>query len=239
MLPKVSVIIPFYNDPYITYAINSVLSQTYPDIEIIVINDGSTQHTELIAPFKNSISYLLKNNGGTASALNHGIRNASGDYITWLSSDDIFYPEKISKQVSLMLSINGLISLTNFDTIDEHHQILGRAVGPLFNNAFEFYNTFLHGNPINGCTVMMKKELLQNVGMFDEGLPFTHDYDLWVRIMLAGVDFHILNESLTQYRLHPAMGTARHKGWIKQEILSVRVRYYHSILDFVSVLPRG
>ncbi|MGO4274414.1 glycosyltransferase family 2 protein, partial [Paenibacillus sp. TAF58] len=80
MQPKVSIIIPFYNCPYIDQAIASAIGQTYANVEIIVVDDGSTIHADKIGPFKDRVYYLGKANGGTASALNHGIRYASGEY---------------------------------------------------------------------------------------------------------------------------------------------------------------
>ncbi|GJM76095.1 hypothetical protein HMSSN036_83110 [Paenibacillus macerans] len=94
MTPTVSVIIPFYNCPYVEQAVQSALNQTYRPLEVIVVDDGSTSHAERLAPYRPHIHYLGKANGGTASALNHGIRHASGEYIAWLSSDDVFIRTK-------------------------------------------------------------------------------------------------------------------------------------------------
>ncbi|WP_394514565.1 glycosyltransferase family A protein [Priestia aryabhattai] len=93
-MTKVSIIIPFYNCSYIDQAIQSALNQTYQDIEIIVVNDGSSKFNEKITPYLDRILYIEKENGGTASALNLGIKNATGEYFAWLSSDDIFLPIK-------------------------------------------------------------------------------------------------------------------------------------------------
>lgn len=81
MLPKVSVVVPFYNCPYVDRAVHSVLNQSYPNVEIIVVNDGSTQHVEKLAPYLDRILYVEKANGGTATALNVGIRRATGAYL--------------------------------------------------------------------------------------------------------------------------------------------------------------
>lgn len=97
--PKVSVVIPLYNCPYVDQAVESVLAQSYPDIELIVVDDGSTLYTEKLAPYRDRILYIRKQNGGTGSALNMGIKAASGNYFAWLSADDRFHPHKIQRQM--------------------------------------------------------------------------------------------------------------------------------------------
>lgn len=84
MEPKVSIVIPFYNCAYIEQAVHSAIHQTYPHIEVIVVDDGSTEHVERLQPFMDSIRYIRKENGGTATALNEGIKHATGDYFVWL-----------------------------------------------------------------------------------------------------------------------------------------------------------
>jgi teichuronic acid biosynthesis glycosyltransferase TuaG len=81
--PLVSVVIPFYNCPFIGQSVESVVQQTYSHIEIIVVDDGSTLHREQLGPYGTGIRYFWKPNGGTASALNCGIRAARGEYIVW------------------------------------------------------------------------------------------------------------------------------------------------------------
>jgi glycosyltransferase involved in cell wall biosynthesis len=236
MNPKVSIVIPFYNCPYIEQAIVSALGQTYPNIEIIVVDDGSTVHTEKIAPFMTRIHYLGKANGGTASALNYGIRMATGEYIAWLSSDDMFYPDKIERQLSFMLAHLSVISYTAFDEIDAYNNVTGRNVAVRLPNQPEFVRSLLSTCPINGCTVMIKKELFLHVGMFNESLPYTHDYDLWNRIVLGRVFVHFLDEPLTMYRWHNSMGTRRNWPAIQQEIAQLQLFYRDRLQSCVQQL---
>ena len=97
--PLVSIIIPVYNgENYLAEAINSALSQTYNNIEVIVINDGSKDQTDTICKsYGDRIKYLKKENGGVASALNFGIDNMNGEYFSWLSHDDLYLPDKVLK----------------------------------------------------------------------------------------------------------------------------------------------
>jgi glycosyltransferase involved in cell wall biosynthesis len=235
MFPKVSIVIPFYADPYVPHAIESALGQTYPNIEVVIVNDGSPTHTELLKPYLQhpKVVYKWKANGGTASALNAGIRAASGDYIAWLSSDDRFYPWKLARQLAWMIPRRALISFTDYDVIDENGQVTRQSAGHHFATYQEFCRTFLTGNPINGCTVLAHRKLLMDAGLFNERLPYTHDYDLWFRIVLAGVDFHYVPENLTQYRVHSAMGTQRHLPAILQETEATRSRWAPHMVAFI------
>ena len=106
--PLVSIVIPVYNGSnYMREAIDSALAQTYPNIEILVVNDGSIDDTREIAlSYGDRIRYFEKENGGVSTALNLGIRNMRGDYFSWLSHDDVYYPDKIGKQVEALKQQN-------------------------------------------------------------------------------------------------------------------------------------
>ncbi|GAB6991501.1 glycosyltransferase [Paenibacillus pini] len=239
MKPLVTIVIPFYNDPYIDQALQSALSQSYAPIEIIVVDDGSTMHTERIQPYLPHIHYLGKANGGTASALNHGIRFAAGEYIAWLSSDDVFYPDKIHNQIYYMLEHYAWISHTNFNYLNNQSQITHHRAGYICtNDILDFYRSFLEGNPVNGCTVMMKKDLFYRVGMFNEQLTYTHDLDLWRRVIQAGISFPYLDEALVGYRWHDGMGTMKHRSVILEEIAITQRNVIHSLSPIVAAMER-
>ncbi|MCL6459606.1 MAG: glycosyltransferase, partial [Gorillibacterium sp.] len=225
MQPTVTIIIPFYRDPYVGVAIESALAQTYPQVEVLVINDGSPTHNELLYPYLNRIHYIVKANGGTASALNEGIRRASGEYIAWLSSDDMFSPFKVSQQLQFMLERQAEISFTNFDAIDGNGKVTQEMMGQRFPDVIKFYETFLRGNPVNGCTIMAKRDLLLRLGLFDESFIYTHDYELWFRVLMNRIDFHYLDQSLTWYRWHSNMGTNLHRQSVQLECLALQQKY--------------
>ncbi|WP_308635510.1 glycosyltransferase [Paenibacillus silvisoli] len=237
MLPKVSIIIPFYNDPYVDQAIVSALYQTYPNIEIIVVDDGSTRHQEAITPYRSRIHYIGKQNGGTGSALNHGIAMASGKYVAWLSSDDRFLPEKIARQVAYMEQTGARICHTDYHVMNEHGAITQYAQAVKYHSAKAFITGIRHGCPVNGCTIMMTKELFQDIGGFNETLPYTHDYDLWIRVLLCRVDFHFLNEPLTVYRRHSQMGTVRNFDTVLREANGVNARYAQLLDQLLASMP--
>ncbi|MDR6883157.1 glycosyltransferase [Bacillus sp. 3255] len=227
-VPKVSVVMPFYNCPYVERAIQSVLQQSYPHIELIVVSDGSTKHTDLVKPYLSRIVYVEKPNGGTATALNAGIRRATGELFAWLSSDDVYDLTKVEKQVNFMLRKNAAVSYTNFHLIDGNDHITRMNVGLHFEDRLYFLKHLVNSCPVNGSTIMMRMDVFQKVGLFDEALPFTHDFDYWKRAAHF-YTFHSLPESLTLYRVHDAMGSVVHSKEQWMEIQSVNEKYKGSL----------
>ncbi|MEH7590393.1 glycosyltransferase [Priestia megaterium] len=223
-MSKVSIIVPFYNCPYINQALDSLVNQTYSNIEIIVVNDGSTQFSEKITPYLDKIKYIQKENGGTASALNVGIKHATGDYFCWLSSDDIYYLEKTEVQLAFMKKENSLFSYTNYYSINEENGIITPTLGINPPNRLQLLKIMSRGNIINGCTVMIDKNVFDYTGVFDETLPYTHDYDLWLRI-IQKFNIHYLDQPLLLYRVHKQMGSKKHADVIKKEIKLVVNRH--------------
>ena len=208
-LPKVSVIIPTYNyAQYVGIAVESVLDQSYPDLEILVVDDGSTDKTQAtLRPYTPWIHYYYKDNGGTASALNFGITRASGKYICWLSADDIFLPDKIAKQVSLMENQPTLgFSYTSFIVIDGGGNKQYEVHSPFYGDHREMVIKLMEGCFINGSSVMMRKSAIDQVGLFDESMATVHDYELWFRL-LKSYPCGFLNELLLGYRWHGQNGS--------------------------------
>ena len=122
--PLVSIVIPVYNGAnYMKEAIDSALNQTYPNCEVIVVNDGSNDNgaTEKIAlSYGDRIRYIKKENGGVATAVNRGIKEMKGEYFSWLSHDDYYYPQKIEKQIEAIEKSGDktAIAHSNFDFLN-------------------------------------------------------------------------------------------------------------------------
>ncbi len=202
--PKVSVVIPTYNHArYLPYALDSVVNQSYANLEVIVIDDGSTDGTsEVVKPYRSKINYIYKANGGTPSALNLGLSVAAGKYICWLSADDALMEHKVSKQVGLMESDPSLgFSYTSFVVIDANGTKQYDVNSVYYLNKQEMVTKLMAGCFINGSSVMMNGSALKVVGGFDEGLPQAHDYDLWFRF-LRHYSCGFLAEPLLAYRWH-------------------------------------
>ncbi len=230
--PLVSILIPFYNCAYIQKAIESALSQTYSNIEVIVINDGSTKYQELITPYLSKIIYLKQENKGVGAAINLGIKHAKGDYLVWLSSDDFIHQDKVKIQVEFMQENNVLFSFTNFNTVDHNNKVIKYNAGMQFKNELEILKILTYGNPINGCTVMMSKKLIDSVGYFNEELRYVQDYEYWLRVALKE-PIKYLPMTLTSYRIHENMGTLKHKDIVQEEYLNVQKKYKPLLLKVI------
>ncbi|OPH61205.1 hypothetical protein BC351_14755 [Paenibacillus ferrarius] len=238
MQPLVSVVIPFYNCPYVEQAILSALHQTYASIEVVLVNDGSTQHTDLLKPYLNKIKYIEKENGGTATALNAGIKKANGDYVSWLSSDDFIHSEKISKQISLLQQRSGRFCHTSYAIIDSENQVTSRLNGMNFPEKKYLVDTLIKGCVINGSTVLIKNDVFSSIGYFDEKLPYAHDYDMWLR-MLPHYEFSYIHEDLTFYRVHDRMGSKRYAKDVESEVKHIQDKHRQSIRNLASSLKNS
>jgi glycosyltransferase involved in cell wall biosynthesis len=177
----VSVIIPTYNRLWaIKDAVKSVHRQTYIDYELIVVDDGSTDGTgEWINKFASDAIYIWQENRGVSSARNSGIAVARGKYIAFLDSDDRWLPEKLTVQVEAM---------EGGDPVSHTEEIWirnGKRVNPRVKHKKHSGNVFLKSLPlviISPSSVMIKREIFDEVGLFDESLLAAEDYDMWLRI---------------------------------------------------------
>lgn len=207
--PKVSIVIPVYNGSnYLAEAIDSALAQTYKNIEIIVVNDGSTDKgaTEQVAkPYGDKIRYYHKENGGVATALNFGIKKMTGDYFSWLSHDDLYEKTKVEAEVDLIRSLHAdnVIVACNARILFESG-IKKEAL--IDTKTFKYFDIFLATSAnvgINGCTLLIPKKVLVESGGFDQSLPVTQDYDLWYRLSSKyNCKFVLLEKNLVVYRRH-------------------------------------
>jgi len=207
--PLVSIVIPVYNGSnYLREAIGSALVQTYKNIEVIVVNDGSTDDTEKIAKsYGDKIRYFSKENGGVSSALNLGIREMKGEYFSWLSHDDVYYPEKVEKQIKFFAELKdkNVVLYSDYDLVDGKSQIIRteKKDHEMLEAKPEYA---LFRSAINGCTMLVPKKAFSEHGFFDEKLKCTQDYAKWFEIMKSYSFIHI-PEVLIKYRLHELQDT--------------------------------
>jgi teichuronic acid biosynthesis glycosyltransferase TuaG len=200
----VSVVIPVYNhQEFVGDAIESVLAQNYNSLEVLVVDDGSTDNTAtVVRNFGNRVRYFYKNNGGTSSALNVGIKCARGTHVCWLSSDDMFLPTKIQKQIKLFENHPGLgMVYTDWYETDEQANIKKLFRSPDLLTRNQAALTLLKGNCINGSTVMIKSDCFKKVGYFKENYLQAHDHEMWLRLCRYFRFGHI-PEPLLLYRRH-------------------------------------
>lgn len=183
--PLVSVILPTYNRAWaLETAIDSVLSQDYPNIELVVVDDGSQDNTQaLLKEYHNKIIILFQENSGVSAARNLGIKKSNGEFIALLDSDDAWDSRKISCQIEFfMANPKALICQTEEIWIRNH-----KRVNPKIKHKKPFGMIFepsLHLCLVSPSAVMMKKQIFDLKGYFNEDFIVCEDYDLWLRIAL-------------------------------------------------------
>ena len=186
--PRVSVVIPAYNsDSFISRAIDSVLSQTYEDYEIIVVDDGSVDFTQdVVSRYCERVKYIKQENMGAGAARNRAVQGSKGEYIAFLDADDAWGPEKLEKQVAFLDDFPGYVmvysDMSHFeDDIKINDSYLHErdykwvASGRIFMNLLRECFIFTP-------TVMVRKCCFNSVGGFDVSLKTCQDVDLWIRI---------------------------------------------------------
>lgn len=198
--PKVSVVIPTYNRSHlIARAIQSVLDQTYQDLEIIIVDDGSTDSTEeIVKSFKNdNIIYIQHNiNKGPSAARNTGIKASKGEYIAFQDSDDEWLPEKLEKQIDVFCNspLEVGVVYTSIIRIENDKKIyIPRDCFTLKEG--KIHDELLKENFVGTPAVLIKKECFEKTKYFDENLPALEDWELWIEISKY-YDFRYINKPL-------------------------------------------
>jgi len=205
-MPMVSVVIPTYNRAdLIQKTLDSVLAQSYPHIEIIVVDDGSTDDTQqVVAKYNGSIQYIGKVNGGEASARNMGIRSAQGKYIACLDSDDLWQPFKLEKQVALLEQSQAAWVYCDAELFDG---ATGRKIGLYSQQHYPYHGSvaqrLLLDDFIACPSPLIRREIFEDVGYFNEShiLRMRSDWEMWLRIA-ACYPIAYLPEALARYRVH-------------------------------------
>ena len=216
--PLVSIIIPVYNGSnYLSEAIDSALAQTYKNTEVIVVNDGSNDggKTEEIAKsYGNKIRYFFKKNGGIASAFNLGIREMKGEYFSWLSHDDVYYPNKIDVQINFLRNKRrrDTILYSDWDHIDAESKFVD-TVEIHHIDSFKYRLALITCFPTNGNTILISKICFDNVGLFNENLKNSQDYEMWFRLA-EKYDFIHIPKVLVKSRIHSEQGMNKIKSFL-------------------------
>ncbi len=221
--PNVSIILPTYNRAhYLKEAIESVLTQTYQDWELLIIDDGSTDETRSVAQSyverDSRISYHYHSNQGVSAARNVGIQLARGRYVAFLDDDDLWQPEKLAWQLEALAQHPETPWLFgDGQLIDDHGTVL-RPVLPQRRSAFStwvkdyqtanpnvsagpFYSVMLTGNCLAVPTVLIERDCFTHVGLFNESYHVAEDYDMWLR-MAQRYPVLLLRRSIVQIRVH-------------------------------------
>ena len=203
--PRVSVVIPTHNNgEYLESALESVYQQTYAAYEIIVVDDASSDDTpERMERHAERIRYLRQSHAGSAVARNRGILCASGDYIAFLDSDDLWMPEKLERQMSIAAGHpQSVLIYCDFHRSEQLDSVLtsGLAGRKHWKGGSEF-QSLLRQNFLHTSSVVVRREALAASGIFDPKLINAQDWDLWIRLAASG-EFQFVDEVLSFYRLH-------------------------------------
>lgn len=201
----VSVIIPTYNRAeLLALTLESVLAQSYPLLEIVVVDDGSSDHTAtMMNQYSGRVTYIRQTNQGEAVARNNGIQASTGEFLTFLDDDDLILPTKIARQVAYLQAHPevGLVHCRYYH-MDETGRYLDK-VGLLPEG--DVLPQLVYGDFIWAGAPLIRRQCLEAVGAFDVTLPwqgkYSEDWDLWLRIALAGYAFACIQEPLGAYRL--------------------------------------
>jgi glycosyltransferase involved in cell wall biosynthesis len=188
---KVSVIIPAYNsEEYISSAVKSVLNQTHSDLELIIIDDGSTDNTKKIVDFFDDlrIKYIYQKNAGVAVARNNGIKNSTGEYIAFLDADDIWKPEKLQVQLDKILAEDDVCMI--YSAFEMLYKGSNRTKIYRYNHNEQNFTEKLITDPFKTVpypsTVILKKSYLDRTGDFNQEFKTGEDWDLWLRLLALG-----------------------------------------------------
>ena len=208
-----TIVLTSYNhENYIEQAINSFLNQTFANFELIIVDDKSGDNSlNIIKKFTDPRIKIiaLEKNSGVCNASNIGVASANGKYIKLFASDDIALPTMLEKQVNFLENNPSYDAIfSSLEVIDESGKILPKKTKK-FAKFFTTQNRtkeewlnhfFFKGNCLAAPTMMVKKELLEKVGGFDQRLSQAHDFDMWVKCCIHGSNIYVLDEKLVQYR---------------------------------------
>ena len=254
MSELVSVIIPVYNSAqFLKQSLESVINQTYQNIEIICVNDGSTDNSlEILQQYSDKITIISQENHGLASALNLGIRKMKGIWFKWFSPDDIMYPYTIQTLIDEAKNKPNTILYSNWNIIDENGKKLREFQESNYDELSNFdYNIrLLDGQLINVNTALIPSSLLQKNSIRDLDDHVAIDYDFFLRsALLHDTKFYLISKPLIKYRIHSnqlshknILKTIDYISKIKNEILmqlddSMRIKYINELEKYQKTKP--
>ncbi len=221
--PVVSVVIPAYNvAPYISETLDSIFAQTFARYEVIVVNDGSPDTKELeqaLEPYLNRLIYLKQENRGAGAARNAGLRQARGEFVAFLDADDLWLPDYLSEQIKF-------IREGEYDFVYADALLFGQSplAGRTFMQIAPSNGEVTFESLVNGqCNVITsgvvaRTQLILEVGMFDEQLRNSQDFELWVRLVRKGARASYQRKVLLRYRYHENSLSGDALNQIKREL---------------------
>lgn len=230
--PLVSIVTPSYNQGiFIERTINSVLNQDYPNIEYWVIDGGSTDNTiDILKKYESDsrFNWLSEKDNGQTDAINKGLRLTTGQIQAFLNSDDLYLPQVISKVVNFFqehISVHMVYGQCEFtDKDDNIIGVFGISQGSINPNKNDFSRMVYQGDSFPQPTTFWRKSVTEKIGLFNESLNYTMDYDFFLRV---SKEFNIsyIDSVLAYYRLHADSKTVSQEKLHWQESLEVSIQY--------------
>jgi glycosyltransferase involved in cell wall biosynthesis len=204
--PKITIVTPAYNQAqFLEETVRSVLLQGYPNVEYIIVNDGSTDNTvEVIQHYENCLDYwITQQNGGQASAINHGMERASGDILGWLNSDDLLLPRALERAaLARMRDPEAKVTCGFRKVIDIESRVVEDWVHPLPENHDLMRSCFVAQE-----TVFWNREVWEHIGPLESKWRVVLDYEFWHRMIAHGYRFTLLPYFMGAFRLYPQCKT--------------------------------
>lgn len=241
-IPLVSVIMSVRNgERYVTYAIESILKQTFTDFEFIIIDDASLDKTKsIVNKYKDPRIRLLINNRkrGLTGSLNKALKIAKGKYIARMDYDDIARKDRFKKQVEFLENNQNIGVLGSFVMlIDENNHLKRIMKFPVRHKAI--IRDLMMFNPIRHSTVIFRKNLIIEYGFYDDKLDGAEDYDLWLRLAKY-TQLANLNLPLLKYRVHKGSVSEKEEQKVLKAAIKARIKaiikYNYPVFDFVYVI---
>ena len=203
----VSVVIPVYNsEKFLEECLDSIFAQTYQNIEIIAVDDGSTDSSlDILNRYSDKVNVFSQKNNGLASALNLGISKMKGSWFKWFSPDDLMYPQAMEILIKEAKRHPNTVIYSNWNIIDENGIILREFHESDYNNLSNFdYNVrLLDGQQINVNTTLILSSLLEKCKLRELDEPVAIDYDFFLHsALLNNIKFHLISKPLVKYRIH-------------------------------------
>ena len=251
----VSVVIPVYNsEKFLEECLDSILTQTYQNIEIIAVDDGSTDSSpDILERYSDKINIISQKNQGLASALNLGISKMKGDWFKWFSPDDVMHSNTIKTLIDETKNhSDNIILYSNWNIIDDTGNTLREFHESNYNelSEFDFNLRLLDGQQINVNTTLIPAIFLKKYGIRELDEPVAIDYDFFLRsALLHDVRFHLISQPLVKYRIHSDQlshknisKTLNYISEIKDEILMkldepLRIKYNHGLEQYKKTKP--
>jgi len=251
----VSVVIPVYNsEKFLEECLDSILAQTYQNIEIIAVDDGSTDSSpDILERYSDKINIISQKNQGLASALNLGISKMKGNWLKWFSPDDVMCSNTIETLIDEAKNhSDNTILYSNWNIIDDTGNILREFHESNYNelSEFDFNVRLLDGQQINVNTTLIPAIFLKKYGIRELDEPVAIDYDFFLRsALLHGVKFHLISQPLVKYRIHSDQlshknisKTLNYISEIKDKILmkldeQLRIKYNHGLEQYKKTKP--